>query len=216
MAFVTNIDEISLSQCNLLLLPIDLYHTPLVIKLDLRHQDNVKEESKRVCNFKRADFNGINSYLSTVDWSLMQTTCSTDVNNCVELFYDKILFAIDLFVPLCKAKSNVHPPCFNKFILNLKNRNRKAYKSFIKSGSSSDYNVYSNLRRQLLTSIRFNYHNYINRVQSDLALDPKIFWSFVNSKKISRFPSSMFFNKAQCSSPSEYANCLQFFLKVCM
>ena len=177
------------------------------MSIELTVPTTLKEAVKYKHNFKRANFEGINNYLSNVDWSLMQSSCGTDIDSCVSFFYDKITYAIDLFVPLNKTKSNNHPPWFNKLILNLKNRKNKAYKRFIKSRLRSDYSVYSHLRGQLLVSVKRSYANYINNAQNNLTTDPKRFWSFVNSKKkTNSYPSSMFFSDTQCSNPSDICN----------
>ena len=114
------------------------------MKLELTFPAIIKEVIKMKYNFNKANFVGINNYLLNVDWNVMRNLCSTDVDSCVNFFYDKITFAFDLFVPLSPVKSTNHPPWYTKNILNLKNRKNKVHKRFIKSILNATCTSYEN------------------------------------------------------------------------
>ena len=204
LVFVSNSDKVTLSESTVPLLPIDLYHKPVELRIDVSVIRNLKIASNQFYNFKKANFLEINKFFSTVDWTLMYTRCNDEVNTCVDFLYDKLWFAIRTFVPLIKKKQTNQPPWFNKQVRNLKNKKNKAYKKYIASKTSSDYRAYAKLRRKLLRSTKVNYRKYIIDMQNNLATDPKKFWTYVNSKKKTHgFPSSMSYNNVQCSSPKD-------------
>ena len=80
---------------------------------------------------------------------------SNNVNEYVHIFfYDKLQFAVELFIPFTTSITNNHPSWFNIMILNLKNQKSKAYK---KSRNNLNYIAYSSLRRELTKTIKSSY-----------------------------------------------------------
>lgn len=65
---LSNYPKISVELSNDPLLPIDNHHPPLYIKLNITCEVE-KIPVQKVLNFKRADFDSINSHLSNTDWS---------------------------------------------------------------------------------------------------------------------------------------------------
>ena len=63
---------------------------------------NNKCDSKCVFNFKDADFDGLNAFLSAVDWQNVLRTpdAANDVNNCMDAFIDVLNEGINIFVPI--------------------------------------------------------------------------------------------------------------------
>ena len=128
LVFSSDNDKMCLYECPYPLLPIDVFHKPIEISISLTWQKAIKYSCRKSFNFMKADFNNINNFLASIDWNQMLVTCNNSVDEYVDFFYDKILFAVELFVPFSNLKSNTHPPWYNKKILSLKNRKSKAYK----------------------------------------------------------------------------------------
>jgi len=57
-----------------------------------------QSDSKYCFNFKEADYNGLNVFLSGVDW--LNVLCTDDVNSCMERFMDIFNEGINQFVPV--------------------------------------------------------------------------------------------------------------------
>ena len=73
LVFVSNSDSFFLYECNVPLLPIDQYHKPIEIILDVSVRSKLRVASNEFYNFKRANFFEINKFLMTADWDLMHT-----------------------------------------------------------------------------------------------------------------------------------------------
>ena len=59
LSFVSSCDTILLSKCDLPLLPVDLYHIPFVMSIEVTVPTVIKEAVKYKLNFKRANYEGI-------------------------------------------------------------------------------------------------------------------------------------------------------------
>ena len=62
-------------------------------------RSNLVKAPTKVFNFKRDKFCGTKNYLASLNWKLLQTACCVDVDELVYFFYDKIVYAVELFVP---------------------------------------------------------------------------------------------------------------------
>jgi len=74
--------------------------------------NNITDDVKQYCyNFKEADFDGLNSFLTFIDWQ--SVLCSDNSNNCMESFINILNIGMDEFVPL-KPVSNLSCPSHDR------------------------------------------------------------------------------------------------------
>ena len=152
-------------------------------------------------SYNRADFNGMNEFLSTIDWQLMSIE---DVDESVQNFSNIISYAIDQFVPKINNSSPSYPPWSNKRLKKLKSRKRSALKKYLRRRTAFSYSRYLTTNRQYksLNKMLFTLHQ--RRVESDLKFKPKRFWSFINEqRKEVGLPSTMRLGDIEVSSPPE-------------
>ncbi|KAG4068576.1 hypothetical protein HA402_004917 [Bradysia odoriphaga] len=143
-------------------------------------------------NFRKADYVGLNSYLSGIDWTA-ELSDFTEVDAAVERFYDLLKVGFGLHVPLKKFVTNTHPPWYSHNLLNLKNRKSRAHDRFKKTGRRIHKLHFFSLRDEFDSKQKLAFRAYMERTESKLISDPSKFWTYVNSvKKVSGYPSSMF------------------------
>jgi len=62
----------------------------------------------------------------------------------------------------------------------------------IKTLMRNDYSIFKLLQHQIKTESLITYNNYLNLIQSDLLLNPKLFWTYVLSRKrVNSIPQTM-------------------------
>ena len=72
----------------------------------------VNDDVKQYCyNFKEADFDGLNDFLSAIDWQ--SVLCSDNSNNCIESFINILNIGMEEFVPL-KPVTNLSCPSHDR------------------------------------------------------------------------------------------------------
>lgn len=129
------------------------------------------------------------------------------VDETVELFYDKLLIGINIFVPKRRVKRSSHPSWYNRIILRLKNAKARKFRIWIASRRNADYLIYSRYCKRLRQEKSKAFKSYLARTQNELKHNPKAFWSYVNSKRKSpAIPSIVSFNGCSRSDRSGICN----------
>ena len=182
------------------------HHSPVVVELSIIRYQSLTTDSKFVYNFKKADFHGLNSYLSLIDWE----TClkPLDLKSMYSTFLNTFLNAINNFVPKKPVLSSRKPPWYNKRLSNLKNKKSKSYKRY---RSDPDDIVlkqtYIKLQKEFDTLNAFLYKTYIISTEDSVKKNSKMFWQFINSKRKSNgLPSYMFYLDNDSSDTSVICN----------
>lgn len=101
---------------------VDLYLYLIEILFSTDVFENIDgNESPSVFNFRKGDFTGLNTHLNSVDWDQLLSNVS-DIDDLVNIFYDKLLDGLDKFVPLKKIVTINDRSWYNQRLRNLKNR----------------------------------------------------------------------------------------------
>lgn len=112
LIFCSDCDEVTVREA-VPMVKVDKYHPPIEIEFSVV-TDNVTERDpdRREYNFKKANYEALNLYLSQVDWNTEFSSC-VGVDNAVDRFYEVIRFGFECFVPLKKFRDNTHPPWYS-------------------------------------------------------------------------------------------------------
>lgn len=203
LLFSNAVDQVTVAECEYPLVPVDVDHIPFEGTLDIttvnQSQNNVFPFETNFI-FKRANFNQISEYLSSIDWTHHLRLCD-DVDGAVDFLYSKLSYCFHHFVPRRRVPHSSHPPWYDRSVLQLKNLKTKSYKRYKKSKLRSDYTAYSRLRGAFKSCQQKAYNTYLRRTEQSLKRDPSKFWSFVASKrKTSGFPGVMFYGDLTATS----------------
>lgn len=188
----------------------DINHKSMEVNLnqsELLLSNSIKNNFiSKFYDFKRADFDSLISFFSSIDWNARFSF--NDLDHDVQLFYNILFSGIDRFVPISVFKNNRNnPPWFNKCLINLGNRKKKLYRKWKRSNNASVKLAFSSVSNEFDSMHKIAYRNYINKVQNDLILNPKSFWNFVQSRrKTCGFPSTMSYNNVSGNNSIDVAN----------
>ncbi|XP_058456695.1 uncharacterized protein LOC131434062 [Malaya genurostris] len=180
------------------LIDLDLDHPALAVEFKVPIPNEYDEPSiSYSLDFRRADYTELNDMLSAVNWQFIET--STKINDAVEYFCDAVENVVSRTVPVSRPPKK--PPWTNRRLRALKRTRSSALRKFCSFRSS-----YFKQQLKIATSRyrRYNmflYRRYIRRTGLNLRRNPKLFWSFVNSKRRETgLPHSMFFgNQTACT-----------------
>ncbi|CAK1590286.1 unnamed protein product [Parnassius mnemosyne] len=199
---LTDILICTVSKSTNLLSKIDTQHPPLDIVLSLTVDKKLPFNiNTKKFNFYKAGYDSIKDHLSNLHWSETFRHLS-DVNEMVKVFYNVLWEAIRKFVPYkCFAKKGRYPPWFDRnLIRRLKEKNnlRWRYKLYGNPRDELELEIVSK-RCEALAIDRYNF--YIKKLEKDLISNPKLFWTFVKSKRGGKgsYPATM---KSTSDSPT--------------
>lgn len=190
------IHGIRVSKSDHFLVQEDTYHPTLEINIEL-NMEYLKENTTVKRNFTKADYVAINDELSAVDWRCIE---EAPIERAVDLFYTIIDDIIDRNVPILRPNGR-YPYWYSRELIGLLRRKERARTKWKRSGSSDDYTIFSNLRREAKASAESAYDTYLRNLQIDIPNNIKLFWSFSKNKRATNtYPSELSFNDVRSSN----------------
>lgn len=182
---------------------IDAYHPPVEVSIPVSKSSRMKPCNRNTeFNYAKADFDGLNAYLSSTNWNPI-LNCSSGVDDKVNAFYDVLLTGLRSFVPYKRNVPMKHPPWYSKRIRSLKNQRNKAHKEYKGTGSMASKLKFYAIRNEFETAQENAFQDYLVKTQNDLIADPDKFWQYVKSKKNSSDYPSVMSTGQSCSSDPE-------------
>ena len=141
--------------------------------------------TQRTCyNYKKADFEHILHLLMCMSW--VNLDYFNSINKAFEYFYDILYAIIKDNIPVVNIKSRRYPHWYDTEIIIMLKEKEKYRKKFIKQGrnkTSFAYQQYSIQRANVKKMQRELYAHYLNKLGSEMKINPKRFWSFVKQKR---------------------------------
>lgn len=127
------------------LLPVDDYHPPLLCEFIFSSNlSYIERETFVKYDFRNANTDAINEFLNNIDWNALLS--GVDLESAVEIFYDYLYLAFEFFVPIKTIKTSNFPPWFTSELKNLIQAKKIAHSNYKKSGTFSDYQLFSTIR----------------------------------------------------------------------
>jgi hypothetical protein len=202
---VSNMEDVTVSAADDILVPVDLYHPPLEIDLSIARHTSSKLRGPGCFfsyDFSKADFYSLYVSLRDFNWTFLYACRS--VNEAVEYFYAVFYELLDKNVPTKKMFTNKYPIWFNKNIIKLLKLKEKFRKKFKKSGNLEQLNLYKIYRAQSKAEIRKAYNNYVHMIESNVSKgDIKHVFSFLKSRKDRAMSSSFRFPDGRLCDDSQ-------------
>ena len=179
-------------------------HFPILFKI--KSKTRMKKAVKRkIYNFKRADWDSINSELSNINWDHLLLS-NDDIEFAWSRFKTKLIDITDKHIPRIKISCGPQPPWFDSETHNLcreKERLRSRYKQ---TKSAEHYAKYSDYRHKFKHLVQQKMKdNFMDDEDSNLIT--KKFWSYVKSNSNShRIPELVHHNNIYRSEPLQQAD----------
>ncbi|CAK1580774.1 unnamed protein product [Parnassius mnemosyne] len=193
-------DLVDVKECyEPLAMPPDMHHKPLVIKADFVELHKLDDKKKNNYLFHKGDYVAISSALDQVNWYELLGNDSLD--NVVTLFYNKLYELREQFIPIKSTRRSSHPPWYNSALLKVLKEKHKYHRKFKLYGNLSDYQSFSLLRKRANQLERVCFESYIDKIESSITSNPKIFWSFIKSRNnASTTPNVIYYEESSANT----------------
>lgn len=162
--------------------------------INTKMDKNLTSINKHKYNFKKANFEMLYEKFRETDWGYLDNC--TNVNDMVELFYQKLRYIFDQTVPLSKKTKQKFPVWFTKEIIKL----IKEKENFRKRNQLEKY---KSARSKLKTMIKNQYKQYIQNIQDNIKNNDDAMWDFVQSKKNAAVTPSIMYSDTNTLNSAE-------------
>lgn len=194
-----NLNSISVSRSNTSFVPIDNYHPPtkITVNLSLKYLDEIEH---RKLNYRKANYELLGDEIKNKNWNLLNNF-TTDI--AVEQFYNEINDLIRNYVPLYKKK-NRHPFWFSSDLIKMLKKKEKLRQKWKEQKTRESYEKYSNLRAQCKNSIISCQRQHIQHLQANIKKNTKLFWAYSKSKrKTNSYPTAIQYQNTLANTPND-------------
>lgn len=173
------------------LVPPDTYHPPLDIEVgtDTAHYSDTIYPSNidpaRDWNFGKCDYELLFSLLSQQQWC--DVLDASDVDSASQNFYDVIYNMFNQCMPKKRrmnAQGRRFPVWFTRDIIQDTRRKVKLHRDWKRLKTGDSYRLFSDLRSDLKSRVTLAYNSYMQRIESNLKVDPRKFWQHITSLRL--------------------------------
>ncbi|KAL4702363.1 hypothetical protein ACJJTC_004671 [Scirpophaga incertulas] len=203
--------DLAASRCTLPITREDMPHHPAIeIEiLNLQSLNMLRDGTKNIVrSFKKADYVGIKTSLSSIDWSTNLKTGSVD--DCVAYFYRELWSIIESKVPSFLSNGQGYPIWYSKALISIIKEKDKYHKLWKKFKNPLDYNTFSLLRLRQKQVQQECWKRYVSSCEDALKTNPKHFWSYTNSLRKDRgIPAQMTYRDQVAGGGSDMCNLFQ-------
>ncbi|XP_055523192.1 uncharacterized protein LOC129717344 [Wyeomyia smithii] len=180
LVLVNDATSCELTEASESLLPLDTNHPALNITIDVTVPVQFEDIGDVPClDFCRADFESLSIAFSCIDWQFLES--SPPINDAVEYFNCAINSAIYRIVPPRRPLRK--PAWSNPRLRHLKKQRSTALRHYCKARCPISKHRFNEISKLYRKYNRFLYKRYTSRMQGNLRRNPRLFWSFVNSKR---------------------------------
>ena len=140
----------------------------------------VKTKAKSVFNFRRADFDALNTTLRNSNWDFLDT--EDDIDTLVTRWETTILQAANRIIPKTKVRDSNTTPWIDGEIVHLSNKKETKRRKAKRTGSARHWNKYLEYNKRLQDLVHTKFNAYIAGCTDEMANNPKKFWNLVGAK----------------------------------
>lgn len=183
---------VSVSLCPYPLTLEDPYHPSLIILPSFVELHALAIPKRTVFCYSRADYDTICKHLTEVDWKTILNEGSID--DAIDYFYSTLYKLRDQFIPTRVVKNGKYPPWYNIPLIKTIKEKHKYLSKFKIYGNKSDIDTFKLFRERVKTAEASCYKDYLIKIEKLIHSNPKMFWSFIKSKRsTSTYPATMIY-----------------------
>ncbi|KAI8500844.1 hypothetical protein Bbelb_216620 [Branchiostoma belcheri] len=153
-------------------------HCCLVFPIEIESRPEVHHTTRR--NYNKGQYAKAGDYLQEKDWQ--RELGNLDIHQAWEAFTDEINKVVEDCIPVRKPNSKGNKLYMNKEAMRAKDKKRKAWSTFKRTGDMKDYRKYADVRNKLRSLTRELCTKFEHRVVKDIKDNPKAFWRYVTSR----------------------------------
>lgn len=186
---ISDMDSVSVNECDEPLVRVDPYHPALEAEVDtgapLSYRSRSESNQRMGFCYRRADFLQLYVRLSELNWNNLYL--ETDINKAVDIFYQCIFNVVKQVCPL-KKQYNIskYPFWFPVHVRKNIRLKEKFHRKYKKYGLREDYQNFKTLRSSVKKDIKLAYNNYIKNIEASIKSDSNKFWQYVRDKRLDK------------------------------
>ena len=164
----------------------------------------LKFSKRRVYNYRKANWEGLNSALRVINWNHLIGACDSYV---AWPHFKRVLADLcDRYIPKKTIRSQFEPPWYDTEVDKIRKKKERWRKRAKASNSESDLQKFRSMRKQFKKTMNEKMRLNVED-DSDPALISKKFWSHVKSKsKSTRIPETVSFGNRFRNNPADQAD----------
>ena len=161
----------------------------IVLKLKVRCYADITEDVKIRHMFEKANYEAMREFMNC-DWE--DILGNKVVDDKWRTFLEKFQQAIDSYIPKkkCTLSDSPRPKWLNQGTMRSICKKYKDWMKWRELKTSENYLAYAHIRNQTRWKTRKAIKSYDKNIAANIRTNPKLFWSYVNSKMKSRQPIS--------------------------
>lgn len=171
-------------------------------KSDIKFLHSIKTEK---INFFNANYEQINNEIRQIDWhSALQ---SHNIDDAVNIFYDKIHTIIKKNAQIIRPKSDLYPKWYSENLIQMI-KDKNYYRNKMKAANGEFYiTLFQLKRKEIKREKRKCLKNYIASIEPMVQSNPKSFFAYTKAQKQNnRLPAAMFYRNTLAENMDETAN----------
>lgn len=146
--------------------------------------------TKRIFDYKRADYNAINRDLESFSPRFLATFFQRSVNKNWCLFKEQLLGLANKYIPQISFRTNCSKPWFNKTLNALKNKKKRLYRAAKSVNTLESWNKHKACEKAYCSSLRHAKHKFFSDdLQSLIKNNPKKFWKTISPSNSTDTPA---------------------------
>ena len=172
------------------------------IKIDLKIKAKKLISKRKVYNYKKANWDGLNREINSVRWDGLVNSCEPEVG--WTRFKATLFKLIDRYIPTITIKDNSYPPWYDNETFTLYRKKRKLRKQWKNPESPVTYEIYSNCRKEYKILLEQKMKANIIDDDEDPSLISKKFWGHLKrTSSSSRIPETVNYKTRFRNNPQD-------------
>lgn len=187
----------------------DTFHPTIIMDATDILIPPLKTASYNKLLFMKADYLAINNHFLSTDWQSLLLSCN--VEDAINNLYTTFNNAIEKHVPqVTRSNTYVYPVWYSRELIRLIKEKAKAHANWKRHNNKFEYQIFSELRANVKRLQNSCYKSFIRYSEDKIKSCPKLFWSYVKSKRKNNanYPKLMFYEQKCLSDEKEI--CLAF------
>ncbi|XP_017471601.1 PREDICTED: uncharacterized protein LOC108362949 [Rhagoletis zephyria] len=203
LIYISDNVDFCISKCSSPISEATMHHVPLEIGLKFYVFSEIVADVSSDFDYASCDFPALNKSISEINWD--ELLLDSEVHSCYSTFKLKVNEFCLNNIPI-KRKRSYKSPWYNRALMNLKNIKNKYLKKFKSTRIQAFFVKFQQCQKEFKSLNNLLYTRYIRSTERNIKANPKSFWGFVKSKKVSSIPSSLFLDNKSANTPVEAAN----------
>lgn len=182
-----------------------VHHPPFTVELKCGDIKFLKSNKTEKLNFYRANYDEINAKLQNTNWGgLLQ---NKEINEAVDIFYQRIYEIIHEFTPVIKPKPDDFPKWFSSSLISMIKDKEYYRKKMQRTNGEMFKELFIAKRKEIKKEKRKCLKKYVNNIEPMIQSNPKSFFAYTKAQKQSnKLPPAMVYGSKQADNMKETVN----------